>query len=258
MIDYSISTFLISLRPCLLALTLLTGCGSPNRPAISPSGAIVPIGSSISAQQSFSFEGRTFPYWVFTPSAFDAKRQLPAILLLHGGGGQGLDMINVWQKFADQTGIILVAPTLPYGNGYNELSAGQFFPQLMDQVKTIWHFDGRHVLVFGVSAGGYSSYDAATLASTYFTAAGVFAAVITPDYDFIVAKAQRKTPVAIYIGDHDEFFTLTQARRTRDLLLANGFPVHYTEFVSLDHNYGAVRERVNADFFSWASQFSLY
>ncbi len=199
----------------------------------------------------------TFSYWVFTPSDFDGQHQLPAMLLLHGGGGQGLDMIHVWQNFANQMGIILVAPTLPYGDGYNELWAGQFFPQLMDQVKQSWHFDPHHVSVFGVSAGGYSSYDAATLASTYFSAAGVFAAVITPAYDFIVTEAKRKTPIAIYIGDHDEFFTLAQARATRDLLLANGFPVHYTEYANLDHNYGAVSDRVNADFWAYASQYSL-
>jgi hypothetical protein len=32
-----------------------------------------------------------------------------------------------------------------------------------------------------------------------------FAAIITPDSYWIVQNAQRGTPIAIYIGDHDQF-----------------------------------------------------
>src|SRR5215469_3850619 len=39
--------------------------------------------------------------------------------------------------------------------------------------------------------------------SQYFATGGVFAAVITPDLDWIVHRATRKIPIAIYIGDHE-------------------------------------------------------
>lgn len=240
----------------LLPLCFAPGCGSPSHPAMQSANAVTPLPNTVSAQQNFSFHGASYPYWVFTPAVFDRHKQLPAVLLLHGGGGHGLDMIGAWQSFANQQGLILVAPTFPYSAPF-EATVPQLFPQLMDAVKQSWNFDARHVYVFGVSAGGYLCYDAATLASTYFTAAGVFAAVITPDYDYIVTKAVRKTPVAIYIGDHDQFFTLAQARGTRDLLLTNGFPVHYLVFPNLGHDYGAVSAQVNADFWTYASAYSL-
>jgi len=84
----------------------------------------------------------------------------------------------------------------------------------------------------------------------------VFAAVITPDYDWIVQRATVKIPIAIYLGDHDQFFTVAQAQGTRDLLAANGFPVRLKIFPNLDHNYGAVADVVNPDVWSFFMQAS--
>ena len=176
-------------------------------------------------------------------------QRLPVLLLVHGFGGKGQDMLSLWQTFANQQGIILVAPTFPLGQQFEALVPG-LYPQLMDSIKPAWDFDPHRVYVFGYSAGGYTSFEAATEASTYFASAGVFAAIITPDYYWIVTSARRKTPIALYIGDHDQFFTLDQTRSTRDELVSNGFTVHYVELTNQDHNYGAVADKVNADAWS--------
>jgi dipeptidyl aminopeptidase/acylaminoacyl peptidase len=127
----------------------------------------------------------------------------------------------------------------------------------MDTARSEWKIDAKRIYLFGVSAGGFTVFDAGTFDSQYFAAGGVFAAVITPDFDWILQKATRKTPFAIYIGDHDEFFTVAQAQRTHDVLAANGFPVRLTIFPNLDHNYGAVANTVNADVWNFFSQASL-
>jgi len=215
-----------------------------------------PGNQSSSAPGSIQFQGSEYPYAVFVPSIYDGVHALPAILLIHGGGGNGPDFLKLWQDFAEKNGIILVAPTLPLGAAL-ETQVPELFPALMDLVKTQWKVDSRRIYLFGYSAGGYSTFDAAMLDSTYFAAAGVFAAIITPDYYWIVQKAQRKTPVAIYIGDHDQFFSLMQTRATRDLLLAKGFPVHYVEIPNQDHNYPAIAGWVNQDVWTFMSQYSL-
>jgi len=92
---------------------------------------------------------------------------------------------------------------------------------------------------------------------TSLAAAGVFADVISPDYDWIVTKAKRKTPIAIYIGDSDPAFTFAQTRRTRDLLESHGFPVHYVEIPYQNHNYGAASATVNPDVWNFVSRYTL-
>lgn len=207
-------------------------------------------------QLAFTFAGVTYPYWVFTPSAFRNGAQLPVLLLLHGAGGKGEHMLNLWQDFAEQKGIILVAPTFPLDAKF-ETQVPQLLPQFMNEVKTTWHFDPKRVYVFGYSAGGYITFDAATLCSDDFAAAGVFADIISPDYEWIVTKARRKTPIAIYIGDSDPAFTLAQTRHTRDLLESHGFPVHYVEVPHQNHNYGAASATVNPDVWNFMSQYKL-
>jgi predicted esterase len=81
--------------------------------------------------------------------------------------------------------------------------------------------------------------------------------VIYPKYDWILDRAKRKTPIALYIGDRDEFFPLALARRTRDILQAAGFPLHYVELPGHDHDYHAVAEQVNRDAWAFLSQYSL-
>src|SRR5487761_2599433 len=208
------------------------------------------------SQDTFKFHDSAYRYSVFTPEDLSASEQLPALLLLHGAGGRGIDMLNAWKELAGLERIILVAPDFPLDARF-ETTIPRLFPALMDAVKRERHFNPRRVYVFGYSAGGYCAYDAATLASTYFAAAGVFAMVISPEYDNIVLQAKRKTPIAIYIGDRDPNFTLSQTRRTRDLLLANQFPVHYVELPRRDHSYGAVSAQVNADAWKFMSKYSL-
>ncbi len=127
----------------------------------------------------------------------------------------------------------------------------------MDSVKKQANIDPNRIYVFGYSAGGYVTFDAATLDSTYFAAAAVFADIIAPEYYGIIQQAKRNTPIAIYLGDHDQFFSVKQAQATRDRLAANGFPVHFVVIPDRDHNYAAASAFVNNDAWKFMSQYSL-
>ena len=61
----------------------------------------------------------------------------------------------------------------------------------------------------------------------------------------------------MYMGDHDQFSTLAQARRTRDLLLKNNFPLHYVELPNQDHNFAIAAPKVEPDAWKYLSQFTL-
>jgi dipeptidyl aminopeptidase/acylaminoacyl peptidase len=61
----------------------------------------------------------------------------------------------------------------------------------------------------------------------------------------------------MYIGDHDQFFTVAQAAATRDQLVANGFTVHFVVLPDQDHNYAAVSNFVNSDVWTFFSHYML-
>ncbi|MBV9342857.1 MAG: dienelactone hydrolase family protein [Acidobacteria bacterium] len=235
-----------------MAVAMLPGCGGTPHPT-SPAFPQVPG----LAQRQVEFQQTFYPFYVFVPSTYNSLHRLPAVLLIHGGGGKGPDMIQFWKNFAEQMGIILVGPTLPLGGTFETAVAPQLYPIIMNAVGSEWNIDVKRIYLFGVSAGGYTVFDACMFDSQYFAAGGVFAAVITPNYDWILQRATRKIPIAIYIGDRDQYFSIAQAQATNDLLAANGFPAQLTIFPNLDHNYGAVASTVNTDVWNFFSQAPL-
>jgi poly(3-hydroxybutyrate) depolymerase len=242
---------------------MLASCGgsSANAPS-SPTPAVSnPTAGNPTAvsQHTLQFQGVEYQYFVWSPAPC-GNRACPALLLAHGSGGSGTDLIGVWKDFASQNGIVLVGPTLALGSSQQtaaiETRVPQLFPALVEDSKKWARIDSHRVYLFGYSAGGYTVFDAATLASTYFAAGAVFAAVVTPDYDWIVQGAQRKTAIALYLGDHDQFFSLEQGRRTRDLLASNGFPIHYVELLNQDHNLATAAAFIERDAWAYMEPYS--
>ena len=232
------------LKLSVLAIGLASAC-SAARPAQSG----VQLGA-------FLFQGESIPYALFVPSAHGRGQPLPTLLLLHGARGNGPEFMPLWQAFAETNGIVLVAPTLSL-TAAQETHVTELLPALLDAALAGLILDPKRTYAFGFSAGGYFAYDAATLLSTRFAAVAVFGMIIAPEYRWIVAQARRKTPIAIYIGDRDQFSTLDQTRATRDLLLNHGFPVHYVELPNQDHAYARVSQAVNEDAWKFMSQTSL-
>jgi poly(3-hydroxybutyrate) depolymerase len=171
---------------------------------------------------------------------------LPVVMLLHGAGDRAVNMMDAWKRFAGKQKIVLLAPELPRDPKFEESAPG-IFRCVVEDAKLFVGVDSQRVYLFGNSMGGYLAYDGAMFESRYFAAIAVHAMRIADDYEWIVTRAQRKTPIAIYIGDHDQFFSQESVRKTRDLLRKAGFPVHYVELDRHDHNYYARADDINAD-----------
>ena len=183
---------------------------------------------------------------VYLYSTPDKNLKLPAVLLLHGAGDRPENMVDAWARLAERQKIVLLAPELPRDPKFEDAAPG-VFRCVVEDAKQLVGIDSQRVYVFGNSMGGYLAFDTAMFESQYFAAVAVHANRIADEYTGILTHAQRKTPVAIYIGDHDQFFSVASVLKTRDLLLKSGFPVHYVEFVNHDHNYYAKADEINAD-----------
>jgi dipeptidyl aminopeptidase/acylaminoacyl peptidase len=155
-------------------------------------------------------------------------------------------MIEAWKHFASDHKIVLLAPQLPRDPKFED-SAPEVFRCVVEDARKSVAIDPSRIYLFGNSMGGYLAYDGAMFESKYFAAIAVHAMRIADDYTWIVDRAQRKTPISIYIGDHDQFFKAESVRQTRDLLRKAGFPVRYVELRNHDHNYYAVADQINED-----------
>ena len=188
-------------------------------------------------------EGATYRYLLLAPQF---SRPKPALLLLHGAGGHAQDLLIPWQSFAETHDLVLIAPELPRDRAFEKVAPAVFRCVVEDARKAV-SLDPKRLYVLGNSMGGYLAYDAAMFESEYFAAVAVHAAAIAPEYDGILAKASRKTPIAIFIGDRDPLVPLGPVRRTRDLLKSAGFPVEYEEIEGHDHQYELAADRINRE-----------
>jgi poly(3-hydroxybutyrate) depolymerase len=204
--------------------------------------------SSDEASRTAHCNGSEQLYLVSSPnvSSTDQGQPLPAVVLLHGAGDRAANMLDAWRHFAARQKIVLLAPELPRDPKFED-AAPQIFRCVVEDAKLRVRIDPARVYLFGNSMGGYLAYDGAMFESEYFAAVAVHAMRIADDYQWIVTRARRKTPIAIYIGDHDQFFSQDSVRKTRDLLRKAGFPVHYVELDHHDHNYYARADEINAD-----------
>jgi poly(3-hydroxybutyrate) depolymerase len=195
------------------------------------------------ASKKIACGGTKYRYLLFAPTS---EKAVPAVLLLHGAGDTPEPMVDAWKKLAQKEHIALIAPELPRDPKFEPV-APDVFHCIVEDAKHAAQLDASRIYVFGNSMGGYLAYDAAMFGSQYFAAAAIHAMMISPEYDFIVEKAARKIPVAIYIGDEDQFVPIAGVRRTRDLLSQRKFPVHYVELKHHDHNYYATSDKINED-----------
>ncbi|MGH7533546.1 MAG: alpha/beta fold hydrolase [Gemmatimonadales bacterium] len=219
--------------PLLLLGSVLLGVGPPT----------VLAAQGLDGSHAIRCGDSTYRYVLYAPH-HDVPA--PVLVLLHGAGDIPESMVDAWQRLAGREGIILLAPALPRVAAF-EAVAPAVFRCMVEDVKRLTLVDPRRVYLFGHSMGGYLGYDAALLESGYFAAAAVHAMGIAPDYTWIIGRASRKIPIAIYIGDRDQFIPLKGVQHTRDLLVADSFPVHYVELAGHDHDYYALAGRINAD-----------
>lgn len=192
---------------------------------------------------------RPTAYQLYIP---DTGQRRPAILLLHGAGGEPNDVVQPWLKLARKKGIILVAPEIPLQRSY-EAIAPALFRCLMDSVRQSAPIDSTRIYLYGYSMGGYLAFDAAMLQSEYFAGAMVYANGIEEEYYGIVDQATRKIPIALYGGDRDQVYPIQGERRTHDYLVRRGFTVRYRELDGQDHSYWPSANWINSDAWDWIS-----
>ena len=199
---------------------------------------------TLSPKLTFEFAGNSRTCYYFIP---DAESPLPVVVLLHGSGHNGQIMIDAWKDLAAKEHFILVAPDAfdPAGWGV-KMDPPEFMHAVVDKVRAKHAIDAGRIYLFGHSAGAVYALILAVIDSRFYAAAAVHAGALPPGYESqIFSRADRRMPIAIWVGDKDPLFHVDTVTATKSLLEANGFPVKLSVIPNHDHNYYAISDEVN-------------
>ncbi len=190
-------------------------------------------------RESFEFAGRTRTFHLFAPISAPDSADAPLIVVLHGSYGRGRDAVAPWVDLARRENFVVAGPDARDKTAWRMRADGPaFIRAVVDAVAHRQAIDRRRVYLFGYSAGAVYTLTLSMLESTYFAAAAVHAGVWRTSQELVASQhAVRKIPVAIFIGDRDEYFPMFAARKTEEALRAAGHPVRLVVLPGRNHDY---------------------
>jgi polyhydroxybutyrate depolymerase len=118
------------------------------------------------------FKGLTRTYGLYVPSSYTGTKAAPLLILLHGGGSDGRNMVRFtgFNRIADDEGLIVVTPdgvdrhwndgrvTTGYRAHEQKVDDVGFIAALIDSLSKEHKIDERRIYVAGISNGGMMSY----------------------------------------------------------------------------------------------------
>jgi poly(3-hydroxybutyrate) depolymerase len=221
-------------RALLAVLMMLCACRA---------GADTPDQAS---QESFEFAHLKRSYTLFVPPTAAAS-DAPLLVLLHGSFGSSAGIVGAWISLAQQEGVVLVGPDAREKEAWQLRADGpEFIRALIDDVAARHPIDRSRIYLFGHSGGAVYSLTLSMLESQLFAATAVHAGAWRAPNEFRAAPyARRKIPVAIFVGDRDEYFPLFAVRKTQKALERAGHRVSVTVIPGHTHSYAQVAADVN-------------
>ncbi len=178
---------------------------------------------------------------VYVPEFYDATREWPLIVALHGGSGHGQDFLWTWLREARTRGAIVVAPTSRDRTwslmGGPDRDA-QPLADLVSRVCDHWRIDRGHMLITGMSDGATYSLLGGLADGMPFTHFAPISGVLHPDNMVNGNLARvRDRPVYLVHGTLDWMFPVETAHMARDTLLGAGADLVFREIEDLSHTY---------------------
>ena len=234
----------------LSAIALLAVCQTafPNLPISSTSKI---------TKQTIEFGGKKRAYYLYVPDNVASKP--PLIVTLHGSNRDGLSLVEKWKDIADQEGFILAGPNAMNSEKWSSSDdSADFLHEIVEQLKSKYSIDPKRVFLFGHSAGAVYALNLSMLESEYFAATAVHAGSWRSNEELdYVRLAKRKTPIAIFVGDRDQYFPVDSVKKTEELLKSNQFPIQVTVMKGHDHWYYDLAPDINRNAWAFLKEHSL-
>lgn len=191
----------------------------------------------------FPFEGHQRTVYFYMPPDPGEK---PIVVLLHGSGRDGTEMLNPWLPLATSEHFILAAPDALHPEAWDsEYDSVAFLHAVVDQVRALHPVDARRIYLFGHSAGAVYALAMALLDDRFYAAVAVHAGALPEHSEHLFTYPDRHMPVAIWVGDQDPSFPITRVQATRKAFEAHGFTVQLSILKNHTHDYSEVADKVD-------------
>jgi pimeloyl-ACP methyl ester carboxylesterase len=176
-------------------------------------------------------------YFLYIPPRLDRKIPAPALVFLHGSGGNFKAYTWLLSKVADERGMVLVAPTFGMGNWDSQRSESVVTAALEDAARAI-PLDLSQVHLAGLSNGGLGVSDVAASESGRRFRSLIFLSPVC-DEDALSSKEfsihGRDKPVLIITGQEDDRVPLPYVMSCARLMKNAGARVEMSVYASSDH-----------------------
>ncbi len=201
--------------------------------------------------------GRPFDvghYYLYLPQqAQQDDAPLPAIVFLHGSGGNFLAYSWILAKVAEQEGFIVVAPSFGFGNWLREGGSTAARRALAD-AQTKANIDPERIYLMGLSNGGLGVSVVGNEAAEEFAGlifvSPVMATHITDSPAFL--EQWRGRPVLIISGETDDRVPAAYVRQRIAHLEAGGVALTSHIYPAQDHFlFFYAEEQLRADLVAW-------
>lgn len=169
-------------------------------------------------QKPIKVSNQTRWYRVHLPPNYDARRQYPAVIVLHGAAAnyELIEKVSHMSDLADQQNFIVIYPngTGKVNQGFASWNAGVccgyalkkkiddigFLDTLISQVEGIYSIDPHRVYLVGFSNGGMLAYLAAARLQDKVAALGIIEGSMTGKEPC----PSKRMPVVIFHGTEDK------------------------------------------------------
>lgn len=176
-------------------------------------------------------------YYLYIPPRLDRKAPVPALIFLHGSGGNFKAYTWLLSKVADERGMVLITPTYGVGNWDAQHSESVVMAALEDAAR-ILPLDLNQVHLAGLSNGGLGvSYTAASEAGGRFRSL-IFLSPVCDEgalssNEFAIQG--RDKPVLIITGQNDDRVPLSYVKSCAALMKSAGAQVQMSVYEGADH-----------------------
>jgi poly(3-hydroxybutyrate) depolymerase len=210
-------------------------------------------------RESIVSGGRQRSYRLFVPDGFGRGGPAPAVVLFNGSGSSVDALMNHWRDVARRDGVLLIGPGA-FASGAWRIpgDSPEFTQEVVEAVKARFPIDPRRVYLAGHSGGAGHVLLLGLLESEYFAAVAAHAGALRPGDAPIIDRAQRKIPMAIWVGTRDSMVPLRMVRDTGAVLKARGFPVALTEIPGHTHSYDELGRDVTAQAWEFLRKEALH